>query len=171
MQPTFSAREILDIAEEIDHRWARFYRKAADRQRYSGARALYLGLAGSRTECEVRLASRVKGFWQEADVFPRFPARDHTFPHPRAIGGLAFFATQLDLARTVSPYMSQGQILRDAVRRSEDAIIFYRGLKDFARDEAARDTVDGLIEQETHQMNSLVQHLAGRRTVRQEIAL
>ncbi len=171
MEPTFSAREILEIAEEIDHRWARFYRKATDRQRFSGARALCLGLAASRTECEVCLASRVKGFWQGADVFPRFPARDHSFPHSRAIAGLALFTTQLNLARAFSPWMSQDQILRDAVRGSENAIIFYRGLKDFACDEAARDAVDGLIEQETYQMNSLVQHLAGRRTVGREIAL
>ena len=47
------------------------------------------------------------------------------------------------------------QILKDAIRRSNEVVIFYNGLKDFARDPASKATLDKIIREELRQARFL----------------
>ena len=51
------------------------------------------------------------------------------------------------------------QILKDAIRRSNEVVIFYGGLKDFARDPASKDTIDRIIREENRQAQFLLEEL------------
>ena len=50
----------------------------------------------------------------------------------------------------------------DAIRRSKEAIFFYRGLKDFARDPASKDTIDKIIKEENRHIRLLTEELQQR---------
>lgn len=52
---------------------------------------------------------------------------------------------------------SREQIIKDAIRRAKEAIIFYAGLKDFARDPASKDTIDKIIKEENRHIRLLTE--------------
>jgi rubrerythrin len=51
------------------------------------------------------------------------------------------------------------EILRDAVRRENEIIVFYQGLKDFARDPASQGVVDQVVGQENRHITLILQLL------------
>jgi rubrerythrin len=54
---------------------------------------------------------------------------------------------------------SRKQIIKDAVRRAKEAVFFYDGLKDFARDPAGKNTVDMIIKEENRHIRLLNEQL------------
>ena len=81
-----------------------------------------------RTGKEIRFR-----FWLSEDKAGIMETKFNVFAHkPNSSGRLTGEETK-------------GQIFKDAIRRAKEAIIFYTGLKDFARDPASEDTIDKII--------------------------
>ena len=71
------------------------------------------------------------------------------------MAGLTWFGTRQTTPGRLTGKESRKQILRDAVRRANEVIIFYQGLKDFARDPTTEDVIDKVIREEKRQIELL----------------
>ena len=117
-------------------------------------------LANWRARHEKILAQRRKRFSEQTGEFGTFDPNNYVLSNPHVMAGLAAFAIKPDSSGRLTGGESKQQIYKDAIRRAKEAIIFYQGLKDFARDPASKDTIDKIIKEENRHIRLLTEQLA-----------
>jgi len=157
METKFNVFEILQIAEKIDHNGAMFYLKTADLFDDPELRNIYFKLANWRARHEKILAQRRKRFSEKTGEFGTFDPDNYVLSNPQVMAGLTVFAHKPDSSGRLTGAETREQILKDAIRRAKEAIIFYAGLKDFARDPASEDTIDKIIKEENRHIRLLTE--------------
>ena len=157
METKFNVFEILQIAEKIDHNGAKFYLKTADLFDDPELRNIYYILANWRARHEKILAQRRKRFSEKTGEFGTFDPDNYVLSNPHVMAGLTVFAHKPDSSRRLTGAETREQIFKDAIRRAKEAIIFYTGLKDFARDPASEDTIDKIIKEENRHIRLLTE--------------
>lgn len=159
METKFSVFEILQIAEQIEHKGAKFYLKAAESFTDPQIRDLYYRLATWKAKHEKIWARMRKRFSEKTGEFGTFDPDDYVLSNPPVMAGLTWFGTRQDVADRPTGKENRRQIIKDAMRRANEVVIFYRGLKDFARDPAGKDTIDKIIREETRQIQLLAEEM------------
>jgi rubrerythrin len=157
METKFNVFEILQIAEKIDHNGAKFYLKTADLFDDPELRNIYYILANWRARHEKILAQRRKRFSEKTGEFGTFDPDNYVLSNPHVMADLTVFAHTPDSSGRLTGAETREQILKDAIRRAKEAIIFYTGLKDFARDPASEDTIDKIIKEENRHIRLLTE--------------
>jgi rubrerythrin len=157
METKFNVFEILQIAEKIDHNGAKFYLKTADLFDDPELRNIYYILANWRARHEKILAQRRKRFSEKTGEFGTFDPDNYVLSNPHVMADLTVFAHTPDSSGRLTGAETREQILKDAIRRAKEAIIFYTGLKDFARDPASKDTIDKIIKEENRHIRLLTE--------------
>jgi len=151
----FNLFEVLQIAEEIEHRAARFYLKAAERFSDSVRRCICYDLTSWRIKHEqvwIRLRSE---YSERTGEFGTFDPDNYVRSNPQVMAGLPWFGVGSSLQDRPTGCESGVQIIRDAIRRVEGVRTFYHGLKEFARDPASRDMIDAMIGEEDRHIRQL----------------
>ncbi len=159
METKFNVFEILEIAGKIDHNGAIFYLKTAELFDDPELRNMYYKLANWRARHEKILAQRRKRFSEKTGEFGTFDPDNYVLSNPRVMAGLAVFSHKPDSSGRLTGNESREQIVKDAIRRAKEAIVFYNGLKDFARDPASEDTIDKIIKEESRHIRLLTEQL------------
>ncbi len=157
METKFNVFEILQIAEKIDHNGAKFYLKTADLFDDPELRNIYYILANWRARHEKILAQRRKRFSEKTGEFGTFDPDNYVLSNPYVMADLTVFAHKPDSSGRLTGAETKEQIFKDAIRRAKEAIIFYTGLKDFARDPASEDTIDKIIKEENRHIRLLTE--------------
>jgi len=157
METKFNVFEILQIAEKIDHNGAKFYLKTAELFDDPELCNIYYILANWRARHEKILAQRRKRFSEKTGEFGTFDPDNYVLSNPHVMAGLAVFSHKPDSSARLTGTESREQIIKDAVRRAKEAIIFYNGLKDFARDPASKETIDKIIKEENRHIRLLTE--------------
>ncbi|MHC4325846.1 MAG: hypothetical protein ACYSUX_16370 [Planctomycetota bacterium] len=185
MEFKFGVIDILQIAERLEHNGKYFYTKMAklfvvDTRRWN----LCQDLADWRAGRELTLAKQRKRFhgqesrlkpikdWRagrelafveqriqflEQESRPKtIDISDYFQIHPDVMADLAVFSSKLYPSHMPTGKESPSQIIKDAIARTEEAITFYRGLKDFARNQEAQAVINQIIEEEKHHISVLV---------------
>ncbi len=154
---------IVQIAEEIEYRRLRWYERVASRCVGAGACDLCRELTAWSQEQARRLTTL------GAPLRAAAPPEAATYPidaiasNPRTMAALAFFVAESS-APGLPAVLTYEWMLTDAINRSRQAVVFYEGLRGFARDWVAREVMDEIAHQENehlHQM--LIQLEPGRR--------
>jgi len=161
METRFNVFEVLQIAEQIDHKGARFYLKTAELFDDADLRDIYYRLATWKAKHERVWARMRKRFSEKTGEFGTFDPDNYVLSNPEVMAGLTWFGTKQDVTDRLTGKESKKQILRDAIRRANEVIIFYDGLKDFARDPASEEAIDTIIREETRQIEFLTKELQG----------
>jgi len=159
METKFNVFEILQIAEKIEHNGAIFYLKTAELFDDPELRNIYYLLANWRARHEKILAQRRKRFSEKTGEFGTFDPDNYVLSNPDVMAGLAVFSHKPDSSGKPTGEESREQIVKDAIRRAKEAIVFYNGLKDFARDPASEDTIDKIIKEENRHIRLLTEQL------------
>ena len=159
METKFNVFEILQIAERIDHNGAKFYLKTAELFDSPELRNIYFKLANWRARHEKILAQRRKRFSEKTGEFGTFDPDNYVLSNPQVMAGLTVFAHKPNSSGRLTGAESREQIIKDAIRRAKEAIFFYDGLKDFARDPASKSTVDKIIKEENRHIRLLSEQL------------
>ena len=143
----FSLDDVLQLAEQMEHNGARFYRIAADATADPQRKHVLLGLsemeqfheqsfAKARSELtptieadtDEVLADYVRA-WVDGEVFDRKPE------------------AAIELAETGS----LTEVIRKAIAMEKETISFYAGVRDLMTDDAGRQMVNGIMREElTH---------------------
>ena len=159
METRFNVFEILQIAEQIEHKSATFYLKAAELFADGDLRDVLYRLATWKAKQEKIWARMRQRFSEKTGEFGTFDPDNYVLSNPQVMSGLAGFGMSLDRADRLTGREDKRQILKTAIRRSNETVIFYGGLKDFARDPASKDVIDRIIRQENRQAQFLLEEL------------
>jgi len=159
METKFNVFEVLEIAEQVEHKGARFYLKAAELFDDPNLRDVYYKLANWKAKHEQIWARMKKRYADKTGEFGTFDPDNYVLSNPEVMAGLTWFGTKQDSPGRLSGKETKGQILRDSVRRANEVIIFYQGLKDFARDPATEDVIDKIIREEARQIKLLEEEI------------
>ena len=159
MDKKFSVFEILEIAERIEHNAAKFYLKAADMYNASEPRNIYYKLANWRAKHEKVLTQRRREYSEKTGELGTFDPDDYVLSNPEVMAGLTWLGSKAEPARALTGQETEEEILRDAVKRADEVIAFYEGLKDFARDPAGEKAIDQIVDDEKQNIRLLTEQL------------
>ncbi len=159
METRFSVFEILQIAEQVEHKGAKFFLKTAELFDDPELRDIYYRLATWKAKHEKIWARMRKRFSEKTGEFGTFDPDNYVLSNPQVMSGLTWFGTQQEGANRLTGKEGKRQILKDAIRRANEVIIFYEGLKDFARDPASKNAIDTIIREENRQIQLLMEEL------------
>ena len=160
METRFNVFEILEIAEKIEHDAAKFYIRTAESFHDMDLRDECYKLAAWKARHEKILAHRRRRYSEKTGEFGTFDPDNYVLSHPKVMAGLAVFATEAGSLKGLPERRSRQEIFKDAIRRAREAVVFYRGLKDFARDPASQQTIDTIIKEEERHIRLLMEQLA-----------
>jgi rubrerythrin len=159
METRFSVFEILQIAEQVEHKGAKFFLKTAELFDDPELRDIYYRLASWKAKHEKIWARMRKRFSDKTGEFGTFDPDNYVLSNPAVMSGLTWSGTNQQGNVHLTGRESRRQILKDAIRRANEVIIFYQGLKDFARDPPSEETIDKIIGEENRQIELLLEEL------------
>ena len=160
MSVPLNADEIFAIAEQIERNADRFYRRAAQATDDSGLRRKLLDLAAMENIHEkVFAAMRSDLSGQE---------REPTLPEPwgeaalylRGIADGHVFDLKQDPVDWLTGKESREDILRAAIGREKDSIVFYLGIKEVVPEELGKGKIDNILKEEMSHVAILSDELA-----------
>lgn len=159
METKFNVFEVLQIAEQIEHNGAKFYLKTAEKFDDPEIRDTLYQLANWKAKHEKILARRRNRFSEKTGEFGTFDPDNYVLSNPQVMAGLTVFAGKPGSAKKLTGRESKKEIFKDAIKKTKETIAFYRGLKNFARDPAGKDTIDRIIKEEKNHIDTLTQSL------------
>jgi rubrerythrin len=159
METKFNVFEILEIAERIEHKGARFYLKATELFEDDERRDIYYRLANWKAKQQKVWARLRKRFSEKTGEFGTFDPDNYVLSNPEVMAGLTWFDTKQGSLRKLSGRETKDEILKDAIKRENEIVVFYQGLKEFARDPASEDTVDKIIKEQNRHIKLLTEQL------------
>jgi rubrerythrin len=159
VETKFNVFEILQIAEQVEHKGAKFYLKAAELFVDPDLRDLLYRLATWKAKHEKVWARMRKRFSEKTGEFGTFDPDDYVLSNPQVMSGLTAFGIRPEAADPLTGKEDKRQILKVAIERAKEVVIFYEGLKDFAREPASKDTIDRIIREENRQIHFLQDEL------------
>jgi len=162
MEVKFNAFEIFEIAERIERNGAKFYRRAAELFDDPGTINMFLELANWETTHEQVFADMRKQLFEESPELRTFEVGDKLLPEAQAMAGLAVFGIKPDPSEELSGKESITDVIKIAVEKERDSIVYYTGLKDFVAAEASKDKIGDIIREEMRHICILNQSLEWR---------
>ena len=159
MDVELNGHEILQIAEKIERNGARFYRKAAVVCGDPEACRLFVKLAQWEAR-HIEIFRQMKQELAEQSGEPgRFAPDRLNGLDAQAMAGLAVFGIRAEPDDELSGRESRDEILRMAIEKEKDSIVYYAGLKGFVPREADRDVIADVIQEEMKHVRILMQSL------------
>jgi rubrerythrin len=158
MTVTFNAFEVFEIAEQIERNGTNFYIRAAELFDDPNICQMFLRLAEWETEHEEtfeKMKQQLSEQSRQADI----SEPDDLLPDPRVMAGLAVFGIRSDPAEELRGRQEKTDIIRRAVEKEKDSIVFYHGLKEFVPAEADKKKIDDIIKEEMRHIVILDQSL------------
>ena len=144
MARTFNAFEVFEIAEQIERNGATFYRRAAEIFDDPDISAMFLEMAGWETGHEAIFTAMREQLGEEAG---------------QAMAGLAAFGIKPDPATELTGAETRAHVLRMAIGKEKDSVVYYTGLKEFVPAQGDKDKIDRIIKEEIHHIRILSQSL------------
>jgi rubrerythrin len=160
MDTTFSADDVLEMAEQIERNGSRFYRRAAQGFTDSRARELLLDLAIAEDEHQKVFAD------MRAALSPQ--EREPTVPDPygeavlylRGMADGALFDVKADPSERLTGKETMEDILRTAIGLEKDSIVFYLGIQRMVPERPGQQRIDTVINEEMGHIATMSRELA-----------
>ena len=159
MGAKMNGHEVLEIAERIERNGAKFYRRAAAIAQDAGLSAFLVQLAQWESQ-HIKVFQQMKERsveekWEIADIAPgRVGPRD-----ARALAGLAVFGLRPNPAEELTGQETRAELLRVAIEKEKDSIVYYTGLKDLISSGRDRKIIEDIIQEEMKHVRILAQSL------------
>jgi len=158
MTRTFNAFEVFEIAEQIERNGARFYRRAAEIFDDPDVSAMFLEMADWETGHEAIFAAMREQLRGEDGLERGFNLEDAPLD-PKAMAGLAAFGINPDPATELTGTETRAHVLKMAIGKEKDSVVYYTGLKEFVPAQGDKDKIDGIIKEEMRHIRILNQSL------------
>lgn len=159
MDVEMNGYEVLEIAERIERNGAKFYRRAATICSEPKISTLFVEL-GQWESQHIKVFKDMKERsveqkWEIGDLAPgRVGVTD-----ARALAGLAVFGIQPNPADELTGHETRADVLRLAIEKEKDSIVYYTGLKGFIPREQDRKVIEDIIQEEMKHVRILAQSL------------
>ncbi len=162
MNIEFNAFEVFEIAEKIERNGAGFYRRAAQLFDEGDIKKMFLELANWETKHIEVFTDMKKQLSDLSRELRTFKPDDNTSLDAQAMAGLAVFGLKPDPSGELTGTESVVDVLKKALQKEKDSIVYYIGLKDFVPVKLGRDKIDDIIREEIHHIRILSQSLEQR---------
>lgn len=154
--------EVLEIAEQIEQNGAEFYRKAAGIFDESEISGLFLRLANWEMKHK-KIFNLMKKQLAATNNGTGKHRTNETLPEQKAMAALAVFGIRQEPSDEFNKSKSKVDIIKRAIEKEKDSVVFYSGLKDFAYAGIAEEKIDNIIKEELRHikiLNKLVERMA-----------
>jgi rubrerythrin len=162
MDVGLSTLEVFEIAEKIERNGAKFYRKAAELFDDFNIRSLFQELAGWELRHEQIFAAMREQLSESGYEVEAPKSEDDLLIGAQTMAGLAVFGIKPDPSGVFSGKMSKRDIIKIAIEKEKDSIVYYTGLVDFVPDRIGKDKINDIIKEEMHHIRILSQSLKQR---------
>lgn len=159
MDSGYSATEVLEIAEKIEHYGAVFYRRAAELFSGEQNREFLLGLAEWEVRHEKIFADMRRQVNEDFAGNKVFDPETYMTGNAKLMASLSVFAITPNPSQILMGLKDKSSIIKRALKLEKDTIVFYQGLKNFAKDAVAVEQIGKIIEEEQRHINILNQSL------------
>jgi len=160
MSIRFNVDEILEMAETIEVNGAKFYRKAAEQISDATARGLMLDLAATEDVHRETFAAMRRGLSAKEKGESFVPPDEEVVRYLRAWADGQVFDVTKDPSEELTGEESFEDILRIALGREKDSVVFYLGFKDATPKTWGREKIDEIIREEMRHIAVLTTELA-----------
>jgi len=159
MDASMKGYEVLEIAEKIERNGARFYRRAAAMVQDASVSAFLVQLAQWESQhVKVFRAMKQRSVEQKWEIGDVAPKRDGG-SDAHSLAGLAVFGLQPNPADELTGETTRADVLRIAIEKEKDSIVYYTGLKDLIPSEKDRKLIEDIIQEEMKHVRILAQSL------------
>jgi rubrerythrin len=162
MSVKFNAFEIFEIAEKIERNGTKFYRKAAELFDDSRTRNMFLQLAEWEAAHEQLFADMRKQLSEQGPEFRTFELENDVVFDAQSMAGLAVFGNRMEPSEELTGEEGIADILKIALEKEKDSIVFYTGLRAFIPVTAGQDKIRDIIIEEMRHIRILNQSLEWR---------
>jgi rubrerythrin len=157
----FTAAEILEMAEKMERAGASFYRNAAKQFDNPYIRQLFTELVAWEEKHEEIFGGMRERLARTDMQSGDLDSDEDLATYLQAIKGLDVFAGKIDPTEELTGDENMKDVLKKAIEKERDSIVYYNALKPFVPSEADRKTVDSIIKEEMHHIRILNQSLEG----------
>ncbi|MHC4436648.1 MAG: ferritin family protein [Planctomycetota bacterium] len=148
MVVNLNASEIFEIAVQIERNGAKFYRAAAELFDDSRVHNLFLQLVDWETSHEQVFADMRNELVAQGPELSAFETESDVIFDAQSMAALAVFGNSMGPSAELTGKESITDILKGAIEKEKDSIIFYTGLKDFVPAGTGRDKIADIIKEE-----------------------
>lgn len=159
----FNADEIFEIAEQVERNGARFYNRAAEMIEEPRSHKILVSLAAAEVQhLKIFAAMRadILEAGQVATVDPEFDLQGEAALYLQAIADGQIFDVRVSPADLLTGEETIEDILRIALEREKDAVIFYLGIKDMVSENLGKNEIDRIIKEEMAHVTIISKELA-----------
>ncbi|MBP7049985.1 MAG: ferritin family protein [Phycisphaerae bacterium] len=160
----FNVFEVLRIADELQHKAAKFFLRAAERFGDHQKRNICYSLAAWRARHQQAWARIRRDYSERTGQFGTFDPDNYLLSNPQVMASLACFSVRPGSRNALSGRETAEQIVRDAIRRARETAIFYQGLKGFVRDAESRTMIETMVAEEQRHIRLLSRSLERSQT-------
>lgn len=145
---SFSAREIFEIAIQIERNGQFFYTRAAEYAPNEQVRKLLADLAEMEADHERFFQEAADGLSAEERAGSMLDEDEHNLPFIRAIADGHVFDTSLDPRVLITGEEAPDEVLTTAVSLEKESIVYYSALREIVAGERILQRVNEIIREE-----------------------
>ena len=153
----YNAKDILEMAIQIEKNGAVFYRNAADSISNASHKKLLLDLASMEDQHEKTFAEMKANLSEAEKTSSTFDPNEEAGLYLKALADSRVFFEK----ETPTDSASMKEILKEAILAEKDSIVFYLGMKDFVPEKFGKSRVEQIIKEEMGHIKLLSNHLTG----------
>ena len=165
MSIEFNAFEVFEIAQKLERNGARFYRKAAGLFKEPHIRNMFIELANWETKHIEVFVNMKKQLAQQSRELRSFKPDKNMLIDAQAMAGLAVFGIRPEPSDELTSKENLKDVLKKAIQKEKDSIVYYTGLKDFVPASAGKHKIADIIEEEMRHIRILSQSLEQRKKI------
>ncbi len=153
----FTAKEIFEMAKQIERNGVAFYQKAAQSVNNADEKAMLLDLAKMEESHEAAFVKMEADLNQQESAPTVFDPDGEAAQYLKSLADTrVFFEKEIDLS-------SMKSILKAAITAEKDSIVFYLGMKDLVPQQFGKDRIDAIIKEEMSHIRLLAKKLVAAR--------
>jgi rubrerythrin len=153
MMYDFNAKDVFEMALQLERNGAAFYKNAADKADDPSARELLLELSNMEEGHETAFSQMMADLTEQEKTSTVFDPDGEAASYLRALADTrVFFEKQVDPSTLKDIYMT-------AIGAEKDSIVFYLGVRDLVPEKYGKSRIDTIIKEEMGHIEALSRQL------------
>ncbi len=149
----FNAKDIFEMAKEIERNGASFYFSSAEKVDNDAHRNMLLNLAKMEEEHEETFNKMESDLSEKEKTETAFDPQNDAFQYLKALADTrVFFEKEIDTS-------TMKAILKTALGAEKDSIVFYLGMKELVPEKYGKNRLENIIKEEMNHVRLLSKEL------------
>lgn len=161
MSVAFNADEVFEMAIRLEQNGIRYYERAAELLKQQPLAGELRELADMERNHESIFRAMKKDFAASSDLPETYDPDDTAMSHLHALVRGEVFANPEEPVEVLEHCESRAEMLRTALQREKDSIVFYLGVRDYVPGDQGKDKINDIIQEEMSHVVFLENKLHG----------